>query len=167
MFFCSPCAVKAIARTTNIARRMRITVRRARLPRLANGQGNVRKWSGALPIAERWPRLPGMSRDGARMSVVIALLVATLAVTAWMALRAQYAAKAHRAAAEDVVRDWTRVAADELARRAENQASYYGMSRLLQTIADAPRLPSAEELLHAARADRTTQRASRLANVSV
>jgi signal transduction histidine kinase len=93
----------------------------------------------------------GMSRDGARMSAVIALLVATLGVTAWMALRAQYAAREHRVTAENVVRDWTRFAADELARRAENQTSYYGMSRLLQTIATAPELPSTDELLRDAR----------------
>ncbi|MFL6244490.1 MAG: sensor histidine kinase [Thermoanaerobaculia bacterium] len=92
-----------------------------------------------------------MSRDGARMSLVIALLVATLLVTAWMALRAQYAARAHRETAENVVRDWTRVAADELARRAENQASYYSIYRVLQTISAAPELPSAAELMRAAK----------------
>ena len=91
-----------------------------------------------------------MSRDGARMSIVIALLVATLVVTAWMALRAQYAARKHRAAAENVVRDWTRVASDELARRAENQASYYGLYRLQLAIGAAPELPTAADVLRAA-----------------
>jgi signal transduction histidine kinase len=99
-------------------------------------------------IASNEPCL--MSRDGARMSVVIGLLVATLLVTAWMALRAQYAAKAHRAAAENVVRDWTRVAADELARRAENQASYNGLYRLQLDAGAAPELPRAADLLRAA-----------------
>jgi signal transduction histidine kinase len=92
-----------------------------------------------------------MSRDGARMSIVIALLVTTLLVTAWMAFRAQYAAKTHRAAAENVVRDWTRVATDELARRAENQASYYGIYQLLLVVAAAPELPSASDLQRAAK----------------
>jgi signal transduction histidine kinase len=85
------------------------------------------------------------------MSIVIGLLVTTLLVTAWMALRAQYAAKAHRAAAENVVRDWTRVATDELARRAENQASYYGIYQLLLVVAAAPELPSASDLQRAAK----------------
>jgi signal transduction histidine kinase len=92
-----------------------------------------------------------MSRDGARMTIVIGLLVATLLVTAWMALRAQYAAQAHRAAAENVVRDWTRVATDELARRAENQASYYGTYFVLLGVAAAPDLPSASELRRVAK----------------
>ncbi|HYC58876.1 MAG TPA: HAMP domain-containing sensor histidine kinase [Thermoanaerobaculia bacterium] len=92
-----------------------------------------------------------MTRDGARMSIVIGLLVATLVVTAWMSMRAQYAARAHRMAAEKVVRDWTRVAADELVRRAENQASYYGIYRVLEAIRSAPVLPSAAELLSAAK----------------
>ncbi|HKR65240.1 MAG TPA: hypothetical protein VJZ00_16025, partial [Thermoanaerobaculia bacterium] len=92
-----------------------------------------------------------VSRDGTRMSLVIVLLVATLVVTAWMALRAQYAARVYRANAESVVRDWTRVAADELARRAENQISYYGTYRVLQAIDAAPLLPSAEELRRAAK----------------
>jgi signal transduction histidine kinase len=95
--------------------------------------------------------LPAMSRDGARMSIVIGLLVTTLLVTAWMALRAQYAARAHRAAAENVVRDWTRVATDELTRRAENQASYYGIYQLLLVVAAAPELPSASDLQRAAK----------------
>src|SRR5690349_9241769 len=95
--------------------------------------------------------LPRMSRDSARMSVVIALLVATLVVTAWMAFRAQYAAKEHRVTAENVVRDWTRVAADELARRAENQASYYGVARMLPALDATPELPSASDLMRAAR----------------
>jgi signal transduction histidine kinase len=95
--------------------------------------------------------LPTVSRDGARMSIVIALLVTTLVVTAWMAFRAQYAARQHRAAAENVVRDWTRVATDELVRRAENQASYYGIYRLLLVVAAAPELPSARDLQRAAK----------------
>jgi signal transduction histidine kinase len=82
-----------------------------------------------------------MNRDGARMSVVLALLVATLLVTAWMAMRAQYAARAHRVAAENVVRDWTRVAADEVARRAENQAGYYGTYPVLQFLARGEPVP--------------------------
>jgi signal transduction histidine kinase len=95
--------------------------------------------------------LRGMNRDGARMTLVIILLVATLLVTAWMAMRAQYAARAHRVTAENVVRDWTRVAADELARRAENQASYYGVYRVLQAIEAAPVLPTPSDLQRAAK----------------
>jgi len=86
-----------------------------------------------------------------RMLVVIVLLVATLAITAWMALRAQNAAREHRRAAENVVRDWTRVAADELARRAEAQATFYGTYPVLMKIHDAAPLPAARELARTAK----------------
>ena len=89
--------------------------------------------------------------DASRMRSVIALLVATLIITAWMAMRAQYAEKHRREAAEGVVRDWTRVAADEIARRTEAQATFYGTYTMLQKIAAAPQLPRAAELMAAAK----------------
>ena len=89
--------------------------------------------------------------DASRMRSVIALLVATLIITAWMAMRAQYAEKHRREAAEGVVRDWTRVAADEIARRAEAQTTFYGTYTMLQKIAAAPQLPRAAELMAAAK----------------
>jgi signal transduction histidine kinase len=69
-----------------------------------------------------------------RMLLVIGMLLATLAITAWMAVRAQYAAAEHQRTAESVVRDWTRVAADELGRRAEAQATFYGTYYVLQSL---------------------------------
>ncbi|HJQ37787.1 MAG TPA: HAMP domain-containing sensor histidine kinase [Thermoanaerobaculia bacterium] len=69
-----------------------------------------------------------------RMLLVIAMLVVTLAITAWMAVRAQYAAREHQRTAESVVRDWTRVAADELGRRAEAQATFFGTYYVLQSL---------------------------------
>ena len=89
--------------------------------------------------------------DASRMRSVVVLLVATLLITAWMALRAQYAEKARREAAEGVVRDWTRVAADEIARRTEAQTTFYGTYRMLQIIAVAPELPSAADLAASAK----------------
>jgi signal transduction histidine kinase len=71
-------------------------------------------------------------RDGTRTGIIVALLVATFVLTAFMAVRAQQAATYHRATAERVIRDWTRVAADELARRADAQASFYGTYPILQ-----------------------------------
>ncbi len=89
--------------------------------------------------------------DASSVRSVIALLIATLAVTAWMAMRAQQAARDHRRAAESVVRDWARVAGDELARRADAQAAFYGTYPMLQTIAASPHLPRAAELKNAAK----------------
>jgi signal transduction histidine kinase len=47
-------------------------------------------------------------------------------------VRAQMAATYHRTTAERVIRDWTRVAADELARRTDAQATFYGTYPVLQ-----------------------------------
>ncbi len=71
-------------------------------------------------------------RDGTRTTFIVALLVATFLLTAFMAVRAQTAATYHRATAEKVIRDWTRVAADELARRTDAQATFYGTYPILQ-----------------------------------
>jgi signal transduction histidine kinase len=71
-------------------------------------------------------------RDGTRTTFIVALLVATFVLTAFMAVRAQLAATYHRTTAEKVIRDWTRVAADELARRADAQATFYGTYPILQ-----------------------------------
>jgi signal transduction histidine kinase len=85
-------------------------------------------------------------RDSARMAMIIALLGATFLLTAFVALRAQLAASYHRATAEKVIRDWSAVAADEFARRAENYATFYGTYYVLQAIWDAPHPPSREEV---------------------
>jgi signal transduction histidine kinase len=71
-------------------------------------------------------------RDGSRSAFIVALLVATFLLTAFMAVRAQMASTYHRATAERVIRDWTRVAADELARRTDAQATFYGTYPILQ-----------------------------------
>lgn len=71
-------------------------------------------------------------RDGTRATFIVALLVATFLLTAFMALRAQMASTYHRTTAEKVIRDWTRVAADELARRTDAQATFYGTYPILQ-----------------------------------
>ena len=85
-----------------------------------------------------------------RLSAVDVLLLAALAIIASMAIRAQNAARAQRRVAEDVVRDWTRVAADELARRTADQAQYYGTYRVLQTLAASSTLSTAAALRAAA-----------------
>jgi signal transduction histidine kinase len=71
-------------------------------------------------------------RDSTRTTFIVVLLVATFVLTAFMAVRAQLAGTYHRTTAEKVIRDWTRVAADELARRTEAQATFYGTYPLLQ-----------------------------------
>ncbi|HYI11429.1 MAG TPA: HAMP domain-containing sensor histidine kinase [Thermoanaerobaculia bacterium] len=85
-------------------------------------------------------------RERTRTAFLVALLVATFLLTAFMALRAQMAATYHRATAEKVIRDWTRVAADELARRAEAQAGFYGTYPVLQRMLAMERVPLRAEL---------------------
>lgn len=75
-----------------------------------------------------------LQRDRGRSALIMALLVATFVLTAFMAVRAQRAATYHRATAEKVILDWTLVAADELARRTDAQAGFYGTYPLLQTM---------------------------------
>jgi len=76
-----------------------------------------------------------LDREGARTTLVAVLLVVTLLVTAFIAFRAQMAATYHRATAERVITDWTRYAADELARRGQAQIEFYGAYPVLQMLA--------------------------------
>lgn len=88
-------------------------------------------------MRRRWPMLRAMQwldREGARTTLVAALLVVTLIVTAFIAFRAQMAATYHRVTAERVISDWTRYAADELARRGEAQVEFYGAYPVLQML---------------------------------
>ena len=81
-------------------------------------------------------------REGTRTAFIVVLLVATLLLTAFMAVRAQRAATYHRVTAEKVVRDWTRVAAEELARRTDAQAGFYGTYPVLQSMASGAEVNS-------------------------
>jgi len=92
-------------------------------------------------------------RDGMRATGIVVLLVATFLLTAFMALRAQLAARYHQATAENVIRDWTRVAADEFGRQSEAQAGFFGTYPMLQTIVAMPELPSRAALLAGAKDD--------------
>lgn len=56
-----------------------------------------------------------------RSTIIVALLIATLALTAMLAYEAQQAARSHRAAAENVLREYAGFAAWELARLARTQ----------------------------------------------
>jgi signal transduction histidine kinase len=98
-------------------------------------------------------------RDGRRTSFVVVLLIAVFLLTAFMAVRAQLAARYHQVTAENVIRDWTRVAADELARRAETQSGFFGTYPMLQTIAAAPQLPLRADLASAAATDEAKRNA--------
>ena len=82
-------------------------------------------------------------RDGTRPTFIVALLVCVFLLTAFMAFRAQMQSTYHRATAERVVRDWTRVAADELARRADAQSNFYGTYPILQKMLAGERVSDA------------------------
>jgi signal transduction histidine kinase len=97
--------------------------------------------------------LPAMARPerpGWRTALIVASLVATFLLTAFLALPGLTAAVYHRATAERVVRDWARVAAGELGRRAEAQAGFYGTYPVLLALAAADRLPPPGALAAAA-----------------
>jgi len=88
-----------------------------------------------------------------RLPLVIALLVATLGVSAWMAVRAQYTAREYQRTAETVVRDWTRVAGDELLRRTDIQAALYGTYTMLRAMSMSKTFPTPQALMSAAKSD--------------
>jgi signal transduction histidine kinase len=88
-----------------------------------------------------------------RLPLVIVLLVATLAISAWMAVRAQYTAREYQRTAETVVRDWTRVAGDELLRRTDIQAALYGTYNMLRAMSMSKTFPTPQALLNASKSD--------------
>jgi signal transduction histidine kinase len=88
-----------------------------------------------------------------RLPLVIVLLVATLGISAWMAMRAQYAAREHQRTAENVVRDWTRVAGDELLRRTDLQAAIYGTYNMLRIVSASKTLQTPRTLMDDAKTD--------------
>lgn len=75
------------------------------------------------------------------MKLIAVLLVITLLVTAFIAFRAQREAMYHRTTAERVITDWTRYAADELARRGEAQIEFYGAYPVLRMLAEKRTVP--------------------------
>ena len=81
------------------------------------------------------------------MTLAVVLLVATFLLTAFVTLIAQGGFTYHRATSEKVVRDWTRVAQDELIRRVEQMISFYGTYPILQSISMRDDLPGRDELL--------------------
>ena len=95
-----------------------------------------------------------------RLPVVIVLLVATLGISAWMAVRAQYAAREHQRTAEAVVRDWTRVAADEILRRTDLQAAIYGTYNMLRIMSASKTLPTPRTLMNDAKTDEQRRNAA-------
>ena len=62
-----------------------------------------------------------MAPRRSRSTVIVVLLVATLAMTGMMAYEAQHAARSHRATAENVLRDYAAFAAWELSRTSRTQ----------------------------------------------
>ena len=62
-----------------------------------------------------------LGRPRSRSTVIVVLLVATLAIAAALAYEAQQAARSHRVTAENVLRDYSRFAAWELARVGRTQ----------------------------------------------
>jgi signal transduction histidine kinase len=81
-----------------------------------------------------------------RGAVVATLLAAIFTLIAFVALRGLAATRDQRRAAEQVVRDWTLVAVDELVRRAAALASFEGTYHLLLALSESPRLLSPTDL---------------------
>jgi signal transduction histidine kinase len=89
-------------------------------------------------------------RQAWRTTLIVALLVASFLLTAFLAVRGQLVARYHRATAEKVIRDWALLAAAELERRLDAQSAFYGTYPVLQAIAASPTLPAPADLAAAA-----------------
>jgi signal transduction histidine kinase len=87
-------------------------------------------------------------RERWRASITGALLAVSVLSTAILAMQAHYAFNYHRFAAEQVVRDFARLAASELVRRATAQLGYDGCMVLLTALAQRAdaRAPAADAL---------------------
>ena len=88
--------------------------------------------------------------DGAAFIVV--LLSLCLILVATLTWQAYDAARSHRAVAEDVLRDYARLAADELVRRSTSEIGFYGYYKLMGALRESrsggrPTLPSREALV--------------------
>ena len=111
-----------------------------------------------------------LEREGARTTLVMALLAAVFVVTAIIVARGVMGVTYHRTTAQKVVRDWAHFANAELLRRAENQASFYGTYPILQMLAAIHETPTRAELLTMAhtgeerRNARLVRRTIRIAN---
>jgi signal transduction histidine kinase len=70
-----------------------------------------------------------------RTTLIVALLGASFLTTAFIAVRALTTSVYQRTTAERIIRDFARVAADEFARGADAQISYYGCYPIVQKIA--------------------------------
>jgi signal transduction histidine kinase len=91
--------------------------------------------------------MAGSGSQGRGPALVVVLLAATFLVVAFLSLRAYTASTYHRTTAQRVLRDWTRVAVDELQRRVEAQAGFYGTYPVLQAMADSASPLSPPELV--------------------
>ena len=84
----------------------------------------------------------------ARSVVIAAVLVLILAVAATLAYQAQQAVRSHRATAENVLRDYAAVAAEEFARRAQRELHDViatQLTRLASSCGGRDRLPTLEQ----------------------
>ena len=70
-----------------------------------------------------------------RSRYLLALMVASLILTILLGWQAQDAARSHHATAEQVLRDYAALAADEFVRRTTNQVGYYGYYPLITALA--------------------------------
>lgn len=104
-----------------------------------------------------------LDREGKRTSLIVVLLLVSFLLTALMLLRAQGAARYHQATVMKVISDWTRLAADEFARRADAQAGFYGTYPMLQSIVSMPEVPTRASLEASAGTDEGRRSASLVA----
>ena len=104
---------------------------------------------------------------GSRTAVIVLLLLVSLATAALIAFQAQSADASRRAAAENVLQDYTALVADEVIRRSEGEIGFYGCyplaGLLLRKLGPTAELPRDTAAVLLAAQDAGERRAATLA----
>ena len=92
---------------------------------------------------------PVRSYLSSRTPWIAVLLLASLGLVAVLAVQAQYGVYGHRVLAEEVLRDYAALAADELLRRVSAEVGYYGYAPATTILRQVVRESGSFEGLHA------------------
>ena len=107
-------------------------------------------------------RLAPRFRPGSQITIILVLLMTVLAVVAVLTFQAHYATEGRRALAEEVLRDYAALVADEALRRVTLEVGVYGFRQGVQLLPslideDEPAPPSAERVAAARAKERSAE----------
>lgn len=86
-------------------------------------------------------------RERSRSALIVGLLGGSLLLVALLTFQTHYAVTAHRRMAEEVLRDYASLVADEFIRRGSVEIGYYGFYPLITILSGDAELPDPETLI--------------------